>query len=322
MRATCARFSVRGPFSCSLVLTQFVIVLVQVVVPYGKQAGDYITLGERRRMKILVPRGAKPGDVVEASSSYGEAVRVTVPTGAVPGDVLVMDEPEPKLNEPLPPEPNQEEEEGDFTEFEDLEEPPPMPLHKGPHALVTGGQGFVGTHVVLRLLEEGYMVTVLDNNCNSHVEALGRVQTLVSPEQARLLFHHELDLEDSALLNATLSAITQTKKVDVCLHLASLPASDKATLKPLEYHQANVAVTLNLLTALQKYGIKKLVFASSADVYGSPDASTLESATVGGPTVVSASCALGRSFFSCELVFLLALFGDCLLSSKFCMSFL
>jgi len=259
--------------------------LSQVVVPYGKQSGDYITLGEQRRMKILVPRGAKPGDVVEASSSYGEAVRVTVPTGAVPGDVLVMDEPEPKLNEPLPPEPGVEE--GDFTEFEEIEEPPPMPLHKGPHALVTGGQGFVGTHVVLRLLEEGYMVTVLDNNCNSHVEALGRVQSLVSPEQARLLFHHELDLEDLALLNATLSAITQTKKVNVCLHLASLPASDKATLKPLEYHQANVAVTLNLLTALQKYGIKKMVFASSADVYGSPDANTLESATVGGSDVVS-----------------------------------
>lgn len=258
----------------------------KVVVPYGKQPGDFMTLGEKRRMKILVPRGAKPGDVVEATSSYGAAVRVTVPIGAVPGDVLVLDEPAPALGGgPLPPEPVAEAEPD-----EPEEEPAPQQhsgaLHTGPHALVTGGCGYVGSHLVLRLLEAGFMVTVLDNHCNSHLEAMGRVRSLATAAQASLLFHHDLDLEDGALLQATLSAVTQTKKVDVCVHLASLPAADQAALHPLKYHHANVAVTLNLLAVLQKYGVKKVVFASSAHVYNDPTANTLETAAVGGPNVV------------------------------------
>lgn len=82
---------------------------------------------------------------------------------------------------------------------------------------------------------------------NSNPESLNRVRSMVTPMQAGNLFVHNLDLCDAIALKATLKAISQTKKIDACVHFAGLKAVGESTKMPLRYHQNNVTGTLNLL---------------------------------------------------------------------------
>lgn len=162
----------------------------------------------------------------------------------------------------------------DEEEYDDEEfEPPPQPRRdfKGPHVLVTGGQGYVGSHTILRLLEEGYVVTCIDNEVNSHPEALERVRGIVTEDQAAHLFTHKLDLCDMVTLKATMAAISCIKRIDACVHLASLNPTgtpDKSTRESVRYHQNNVVGTMNLFSVLAVHGCRKVVFSSSGMVYG------------------------------------------------------
>jgi UDP-glucose 4-epimerase len=161
---------------------------------------------------------------------------------------------------------------GDYGEEEEEFEPPAVRREfKGPHIVVTGGQGFVGSHTTLRLLEEGYVVTVIDSGANSHSDAISRVRELVTEEQASQLFSHTLDLCDVVSLKATFSAIISIKRIDACVHLAALNPTgnpDKSTRESTRYHQNNVVGTMNLLSVLALHGCRKVVFSSSAMVYG------------------------------------------------------
>jgi UDP-glucose 4-epimerase len=87
----------------------------------------------------------------------------------------------------------------------------------------------------------------VDSGVNSNPESLARVRAMVTPMQAGNLFVHNLDLCDAVALKATLRAISQTKKIDACVHFAGLKAVGESTKMPLRYHQNNVAGTLNLL---------------------------------------------------------------------------
>lgn len=128
------------------------------------------------------------------------------------------------------------------------------------HVLVTGGAGYIGSHTVLLLLEEGHTVSVLDNFCNSLPESLKRVQEL----SERKIEIHELDLLDGERVNDLLSEL----RPDAVIHFAGLKAVGESVANPLSYYRNNVTGTLNLLEAMVEAGCKRLVFSSSATVYG------------------------------------------------------
>ncbi|UUX60398.1 UDP-glucose 4-epimerase GalE [Glutamicibacter halophytocola] len=127
------------------------------------------------------------------------------------------------------------------------------------HVLVTGGAGYIGSHAVLLLLEAGHKVSVFDNLSNSSPESLRRVRDMSN--SAPELFIG--DLLDSDRLDAVLS---QTKP-DAVIHFGGLKAVGESVEKPISYYQNNVVGTLNLVSAMEKAGVKRLVFSSSATVY-------------------------------------------------------
>ncbi len=128
------------------------------------------------------------------------------------------------------------------------------------HVLVTGGAGYIGSHTVLQLLQDGHEVTILDNFSNSSPEAVRRVNAL-SSSKAKLL---KVDLLDEELLNETLTTV----KPDAVIHFAGLKAVGESVTQPLKYYRNNVTGTLNLLDAMDGAQCHTLVFSSSATVYG------------------------------------------------------
>lgn len=133
--------------------------------------------------------------------------------------------------------------------------------------LVTGGTGFIGSHTVLELLKEDYQVVVMDNLSNSKTESLNRVQKITGKEAK----FHQLDLLDEDGLDRLFSAY----EFDAVIHFAGLKAVGESVEKPLLYFKNNISGTINLCEAMKKYGVKNLVFSSSATVYGDPEKSPI-----------------------------------------------
>nr|WP_086938176.1 UDP-glucose 4-epimerase GalE [Thaumasiovibrio occultus] len=143
--------------------------------------------------------------------------------------------------------------------------------------LVTGGAGYIGSHTVLQLLEQGNQVVVLDNLSNASQESLARVSNLTGKSVEFV----EGDIRDGALLDR----LFQTHQIDSVIHFAGLKAVGESVAKPLAYYDNNVNGTLVLLQAMQKAGVNKLVFSSSATVYGDPASVPIrEDFPVGGTT--------------------------------------
>ena len=128
--------------------------------------------------------------------------------------------------------------------------------------LVTGGAGYIGSHTVLELLEAGFEVVVLDNLSNASPESLERVAQLTS-RRATLV---QGDLRDEALIERMLAE----HRFDATIHFAGLKAVGESVEKPLAYYDNNVAGTLVLLRRLDAAGVRRIVFSSSATVYGDP----------------------------------------------------
>lgn len=126
--------------------------------------------------------------------------------------------------------------------------------------LVTGGAGYIGSHTVLVLLEAGYEVVVLDNLCNASREALHRVERL----SGHSLSFVEGDIRDRTLLDQLFSE----RSVSAVIHFAGLKAVGESIEQPLAYYENNVAGTLTLCQAMQAAQVRRLVFSSSATVYG------------------------------------------------------
>ena len=129
--------------------------------------------------------------------------------------------------------------------------------------LVTGGAGYIGSHTCVELLEKGYGVVVVDNFCNSSAESLKRVEKITGKSAAL----YEGDIRDGALLDR----IFTEHKIDWVIHFAGLKAVGESCAKPVEYYDNNLNGTLVLLQAMRKHGCKKIVFSSSATVYGTPE---------------------------------------------------
>jgi len=128
--------------------------------------------------------------------------------------------------------------------------------------LVTGGAGYIGSHTCLELLKNGYEVVVVDSLLNSDEESLRRVQQLTG---ASLEFH-AIDLLDREGLNAVFAA----GGIEAVIHFAGLKAVGESVEQPLHYYHNNITGTLVLCQLMQQHQVTKLVFSSSATVYGDP----------------------------------------------------
>ena len=128
--------------------------------------------------------------------------------------------------------------------------------------LVTGGAGYIGSHTCIRLLESGYRVVVLDNFSNSSREAVRRVEDIARHAVTLI----EGDVNDAALLDH----LFQDHAIDAVIHFAGLKAVGESVAQPLRYYHNNVSGTVVLCQAMQRAGVRNMVFSSSATVYGDP----------------------------------------------------
>jgi UDP-glucose 4-epimerase len=131
-----------------------------------------------------------------------------------------------------------------------------------PKILVTGGAGFIGSHTVVDLLQAGYDVVVVDNLSNSSPVALERVALITGRTPA----FENVDIRD----HEGLRQVFNKYRFDSVIHFAGLKAVGESNEKPLSYYQNNVAGTATLCEVMAEFGVKQLVFSSSATVYGNP----------------------------------------------------
>lgn len=128
--------------------------------------------------------------------------------------------------------------------------------------LVTGGAGYIGSHTCLELLRKGYDVVVVDNLSNSSEESLKRVEKLAG----KVLTFYQFNVEDKDKL----MKVFEQKKIEAVIHFAGLKAVGESVHKPLNYYYNNLVSTLVLCEVMTQFDVKKLVFSSSATVYGNP----------------------------------------------------
>ncbi len=128
--------------------------------------------------------------------------------------------------------------------------------------LVTGGLGFIGSHTCVALMRAGYPVTIVDNLVNSKMAVLERICSLGGTDVG----FHRADLRDSAALETAF----EPNAVDAVIHFAAQKAVGESVEKPLEYYDNNIGGTLALLKAMARFSVRRIVFSSSATVYGAP----------------------------------------------------
>ena len=129
-----------------------------------------------------------------------------------------------------------------------------------PTILVTGGNGYIGSHTVISLFENGYDVVIADNLSNSKMEVQNRLEQITGK---RFKFYN-VDCCDEAALNK----VFDENDIDSVIHFAGLKAVGESVKIPLEYYSNNIGSMIAVLRAMEKHGVKKLVFSSSATVYG------------------------------------------------------
>ncbi|MSS77515.1 UDP-glucose 4-epimerase GalE [Anaerococcus sp. WCA-380-WT-2B] len=128
--------------------------------------------------------------------------------------------------------------------------------------LITGGAGFIGSHIAVELLDNNFEVVIYDNLSNSSVESLKRVEKITGKD----LKFYEADVLDKEKIKEVLI----NERIDVVIHCAALKAVGESVKKPLEYYQNNITGTLTLIEAMKEVNVKNIVFSSSATVYGDP----------------------------------------------------
>jgi len=128
--------------------------------------------------------------------------------------------------------------------------------------LVTGGAGYIGSHTVVELLNEGEEIVIVDNFSNSSPDVLNKIKEITSKE----FKFYEVDLLD----RENLEKVFKENNIESVIHFAGLKAVGESVAKPVEYYHNNITGTLILLDLMKKYNAKKIVFSSSATVYGVP----------------------------------------------------
>ena len=129
--------------------------------------------------------------------------------------------------------------------------------------LVTGGTGFIGSHTCVELINEGHEVIILDNLCNSKPEVVDSIKKITG---------RDLTFYKGDLLNiSSIESIFDEHDIDCVIHFAGLKAVGESVEKPIEYYHNNITGTLNLCEVMKKHDCKKIIFSSSATVYGDPE---------------------------------------------------
>ena len=126
--------------------------------------------------------------------------------------------------------------------------------------LVTGGAGYIGSHTCVEMLKSGYEVVVIDNLDNSNKKSLERIEKITG----KTLKFYENDVRDKAALRR----IFTENKIEAVIHFAGLKAVGESVREPLMYYDNNLKSTINLIEVMNEFGVKKIVFSSSATVYG------------------------------------------------------
>lgn len=133
--------------------------------------------------------------------------------------------------------------------------------------VVTGGAGYIGSHTVVELLNIGHEVIVIDNLINSNIEVLERIKQITGKD---VLFY-QVDIADEDMLDT----IFRAHQIDAVIHFASLKAVGESVQYPMKYYENNVSGSLSLFKVMANNNVKKLVFSSSATVYGDPHTSPI-----------------------------------------------
>ncbi|MCL6454704.1 MAG: UDP-glucose 4-epimerase GalE [Alicyclobacillus sp.] len=141
--------------------------------------------------------------------------------------------------------------------------------------LVTGGAGYIGSHTCVALVEAGYDLVVVDSFANSRPEALGRVQQITGREFPV----YPVDLLDERGLDAVFEA----QPVEAVIHFAALKAVGESVADPLRYYRNNVGGSISLFQTMERHGVTRLVFSSSATVYGAAEQMPLTEESPLGP---------------------------------------
>ena len=145
------------------------------------------------------------------------------------------------------------------------------------HVVVTGGASFIGSHTVVELLQAGYEVVIIDNFSNSSPLVLSRIEEITGKRPLLI----EGDIRDRALLDD----VFKQHEIDAVVHFAGLKAVGESVQQPLEYYDNNVSGSVVLFEAMRDAGVKRLVFSSSATVYGDPEEIPIsENCPIGVPT--------------------------------------
>ena len=134
--------------------------------------------------------------------------------------------------------------------------------------LVTGGAGFIGSHTVVELLNAGHEVVIVDNFSNSKPASLDAIKKITGKD----FKFYELNILDKDALNK----VFDENDIDAVIHFAALKAVGESVEKPIEYYENNIQGTLVLVDCMRKHNVKKIVFSSSATVYGAPDKVPIE----------------------------------------------
>ena len=143
--------------------------------------------------------------------------------------------------------------------------------------LVTGGVGYIGSHTCVELLNEGYDVVIVDNLVNSSLDVIQRIEKIARKE---VNFYRGDVCDENFMMR-----VFDENKIDAVIHFAGLKAVGESVQKPLLYYQNNLGSTFTLLKVMKKFEVKKLIFSSSATVYGSENKVPFkESDKVGGTT--------------------------------------
>ncbi len=141
--------------------------------------------------------------------------------------------------------------------------------------LVTGGAGYIGSHMCVELLQAGHEVVVVDNLSNSSARSLEAVERITQ----RSLRFHEVDLRDAQALRK----IFETYELESVLHFAGLKAVGESVSQPASYYDNNVVGSLRLVEAMEEANVRELVFSSSATVYGIPEEMPITESVPTGP---------------------------------------